>query len=405
MTQQFGRFQLLKKIATGGMAEIHIVKQRGMGGFEKLVVIKKLLEKLTANRQFVQMFLNEAKIAARLSHPNVVQIYDLGFADGNFFIAMEYIQGENLRAMFKVCRREKTAVPLEHILKIASQICEGLHHAHTKTDVFGNPLNIVHCDVSPQNIIVSYEGVVKIVDFGIAKAATLYEDTMPGHVKGKLAYMSPEQCKGEPVDARSDIFSLGIVLWELVTGRRLYSLATPAEIVGAITTRASPPPRQLNPGLPGDIDAIINRCLQKNPEDRFSSALEINRRLEDFIQSQGITSSAFDIGSFMQQLFQDKLGVLRRIEEAQVLGESMESILFDDIKFEQSEVYGDASPIDGKEPSVTPTPTPAAPPTAAAERSSKSTFWLVAIVVILGCALGYFFFPHIIRFLESVFGG
>ncbi len=331
MTTQFGKYQLLKKIASGGMAEIHLARQRGMEGFEKIVIIKMILPHLTGNQEFVQMFLDEARLAAKLTHPNIVQIFDLGRAAGTYFIAMEYIQGENLRAISKACRKQKQVIPLQHTVKAISQACEGLYHAHAKTDTMGNPLNVVHRDISPQNIMVSFEGLTKVVDFGIAKAATQYQETRSGVLKGKYAYMSPEQCTGRPVDARSDLFALGIVLWELATGTRLYKKSSELMILKEITEGVVTPPRQVNQQIPAELEAIILKALEKDPDKRFQDALQMHLALEEFLKNQGLTSSTVHLAAFMRELFKDKLDNLRKIEQAQQSGDDLESLLFDDV--------------------------------------------------------------------------
>ena len=331
MATQFGKYQLLKKIAAGGMAEIHLAKQRGMEGFEKIVVIKMILPHLANNDEFVQMFLDEARLAAKLTHPNIVQIFDLGRAAGTFFIAMEYIQGENLRVISKNCRKRKVSLPQEHVVKIISQACEGLYHAHTKTDTMGTPLSVVHRDISPQNILVSFEGMTKVVDFGIAKAATQYQETRSGVLKGKYAYMSPEQCTGRPVDARSDIFALGIVLWELATGTRLFKKSSELMILKEITEGVVTPPRQVNQQIPAELEAIILKSLEKDPANRFQDALQMHLAMEEYLKNQGMISSTVHLAAFMRELFKHKLDNLRKIEQAQASGDSLESFLFDDV--------------------------------------------------------------------------
>ncbi len=335
------------------MAEIYIAQQRGMEGFEKIVVIKTILPNLANNQEFVQMFLDEARLAARLTHPNIVQIYDLGRVGQTYFIAMEYVQGENLRQIARACRKQGKLVPLEHTVKIISQACEGLHHAHTKTDAAGNPLHIVHRDVSPQNILISFEGITKIVDFGIAKAATQYQETRAGVLKGKYSYMSPEQCSGQNIDARSDVFSLGIVLWELATGTRLYKRDSELQILKDITESPVPPPRQINSQLPAELEAIILKALEKQPAKRFQSALEMHLALEQFAKNRGLTSSTVHLAGFMRAMFAEKLDSLRKIEQAQVEGKRLESMLFDDL--ESSNLYypGSTTPSKGT-PAATP---------------------------------------------------
>src|SRR5688572_5783532 len=207
---RFGKYTLLERIAVGGMAEIFLARQAGLEGFEKTIVIKRIRPHLSNQTSFVKMFLNEAKLAAQLSHPNIVQIYDLGKIGESYFIAMEYIFGRDMRRIIPKADGMGIPFPMVYALKIASSACEGLYHAHQKHDLYGNPLNIVHRDVTPENIMVSFDGTVKVLDFGIAKAANSVESG-PGEIKGKLSYMSPEQCQGLVLDQRSDLFSLGTV--------------------------------------------------------------------------------------------------------------------------------------------------------------------------------------------------
>jgi len=217
-----GKYELIKRIATGGMAEIYLARVSGLPGFEKIVVVKRILPQLATNQEFVQMFLDEARVAATLHHPNIVQMYDIGAVDGNYFISMEYLHGEDLRSIARAMRQKgQDRVPLEHALGIGVGIAAGLHYAHEKVGFDGKPLHIVHRDITPQNIFVTYDGGVKLVDFGIAKASNRASETRYGSLKGKIPYMSPEQCRSEPLDRRSDIFSLGILLYEQTTSVRL----------------------------------------------------------------------------------------------------------------------------------------------------------------------------------------
>jgi serine/threonine-protein kinase len=355
-----GKFQLLSEIATGGMAEIWIAKQQLEEGIEKLVVIKMLRPKLKRNREFVHMFLNEARIAARLKHRNVVQMYDLGYADGNYFIAMEYIHGENLRNTTKACRKTGEKIPLAYSLTVMSQACEGLHYAHTKTDVLGRPLNIVHCDMSPQNIVISFRGEIKLVDFGVAKAASRFEQAQKGVVKGKLAYMSPEQIQGKPMDARSDIFSAGIVLWELATWKRLFGSFTPNEIVKLIPSGHVPSPRRVNPEVTPALEAVILKALEKDPLNRFQTAQEMHAALQEVIGLQPAPAKASDLSEFMRRIFEHKLDSVRKIEKAQEDGE-LGSFLFHDLRLEDEEMASLGDDFAAEVSAPPPEPTPPAP--------------------------------------------
>ncbi|MBL9039185.1 MAG: serine/threonine protein kinase, partial [Archangium sp.] len=224
--QQYGKYFLVRKLAEGGMAEIFLAKQLGVEGFEKNVVVKRMLAHLSGRPDFVTMFLDEARLAASLSHPNIVQILDLGFEAGCYFIAMEYLAGEDMSAIIRTCASRRSLVPLPIALRIVADAARGLHFAHTVTDANGRPMNIVHRDVSPSNVFVTYTGQVKVLDFGIARAESRVSTTKAGVVKGKYQYMSPEQAAALPVDGRSDVYSLGVCLYEAVTNTRPFARDT-----------------------------------------------------------------------------------------------------------------------------------------------------------------------------------
>ena len=313
--RRFGRYTLIKKLATGGMAEIWLAKQSGLAGFNRFVVIKKILSHLAEEDTFVKMFLDEARMSVQLTHPNIVQVYDLGEADTTYFIAMEYIAGENLAAI--AWRGVKRKVPLSPAFaaRVIADACKGLYYAHHLKASDGLPLELVHRDISPQNLLVTYEGEVKLVDFGIAKAATKSQHTKTGMLKGKFSYMSPEQCLGHPVDMRSDIFALGIVLYELCTGKRLFKHASELMILEMITKRRITPPSDVAPNITPQLEAIIMKALQKKAEDRFQTGQDFQIALEDFLRSEGGSATNADIAVYMRRLFKDK------IEEKQALCE------------------------------------------------------------------------------------
>ncbi|MFW5878288.1 MAG: protein kinase domain-containing protein, partial [Myxococcota bacterium] len=316
MSETLGRYRLLKRIAAGGMAEIWLAKQAGAQGFEKLVVVKRILEHLAHDEQFVEMFLDEARLAALLAHPNIVQIFDLGGDEGGWYIAMEHIHGENLRAISR--RRQLNGTPgfpLSIAARVASHTCQALHYAHTKKALDGSPLNIVHRDVSPQNILVSYEGQVKVVDFGIAKAATQNQITRTGVIKGKFAYMSPEQCLGKKLDGRSDQFAVGTVLWELLTGSKLFERENEILTFRAITEEEAPPPRSVNPEIPEELETVVLRALRRDPKERYPDCQEMHLDLERFLQRAGELVSPLEIAAFMESLFQDRLESWREVAQ------------------------------------------------------------------------------------------
>ena len=276
-----GRYELLEKIATGGMAEIYKARQRGPGGFEKIVTIKKILPQFANDEEFIAMFTDEARIAASLSHPNIVQIFDLGKMDREYIIAMEYVPGKDLGAILRKLRKEKRKMPLDVALHIALKVSEALDYAHKKNDNSGNPLNIVHRDVTPQNILISFNGEVKLTDFGISKAKNKIHQTQAGGLKGKFIYMSPEQARGEAeVDHRSDIFAYGILLYEIFTLRNPFLETTEIGILEKVKKAEFLPPESLDPSIPAEVSELIKHCLQLSPEKRFGSAKEITSELE-----------------------------------------------------------------------------------------------------------------------------
>ncbi len=304
----FGKYTLLRKLASGGMAELFLALQKSVAGFEKLVVIKRILPEMNQDRAFIDMLLHEARIAATLSHPNIVQIFDVGQVDGTYFIAMEHIHGEDIRSLV---RQMKAAgyreFPLEHAIGIALGMCAGLAYAHEKRDLDGSPLNIVHRDISPQNVVITFSGDVKVVDFGIAKSDATTTETQSGRLKGKVPYMSPEQARGERLDARSDIFAAGVILFELTTGKRLFKGQSEYETLKLICDREYPLPSSVKPGYPAELERIVMRALGKSRDDRFQSAREMQAALEEFVRHERIRVSTIALQHFMQELFAEKL--------------------------------------------------------------------------------------------------
>lgn len=319
----FGKYTLLEKIGMGGMAELFLAKQEGMEGFEKILAIKRILPHLTQDREFVNMFINEAKLAALLTHQNIVQIYDLGsavpmgFSEPSYYIAMEYIKGKDLRNMVNSLKNKKTTFPIDHAISIMNKVCCGLDYAHRKKDSQGNDLHIVHRDISPQNILVSYEGDVKVVDFGIAKASSQSSETRTGLLKGKLAYMSPEQAWGKTVDCRTDIFAMGIVLYEILTGERLFKGENEISTLEKVREAKIPPAPFLNPQIDQELNHILLKALAKHPSDRFQTASEMAISLETIISKKGYSFSSLSLSNYMQHLFeQDVEEETKRIQWA-----------------------------------------------------------------------------------------
>jgi serine/threonine-protein kinase len=328
-----GRYTLLAKIATGGMAEIWLAKQAGPRGFEKVIVIKRIVDSLSQDPDFVEMFLDEARIAAQLNHPNIVQIYDLGEHAGAYYIAMEYLPGENLAAIARLGVKAGAPLPIPYAVKIAAQACEGLGHAHGRIGVSGKKLNVVHRDVSPQNIIVTYEGLVKLVDFGIAKAANRGSQTMGGQIKGKFAYMAPEQAQGgAPIDARADLFALAVVLYELVTRSRLFHREDQYQALSAVTSaEAVQPAHERNPEVPPELSAVLSKALEKKPENRYPDARAFQGALEGWLKTQP-SVNAGDVGAYMDRLFAQRITARAQLIESASKGELTPSAARDVLK-------------------------------------------------------------------------
>ncbi len=326
MPCRFGKYTLIRRLATGGMAELFLAIQKSVAGFEKLIVIKRILPILNQDRAFIEMLLHEARVAATMSHPNIVQIFDVGAIDGSYFIAMEHVHGEDLRSIVRQMRKSQVLeFPLEHALSIVVGVCAGLAYAHEKRDLDGTPLNIVHRDISPQNVVVTFTGDVKIVDFGIAKSdSKLYENTRSGKLKGKIPYMSPEQARGEPIDWRTDIFAAGVMLFELTTGKRLFKGASEYETLRLICDRDYPSPSQVRFGYPRELEAIVMRALAKDRMHRWQSAREMQGALEEFVRRERLGVSTIALSQFMQGLFEEKLATQK---EALLQGKQLADII------------------------------------------------------------------------------
>jgi hypothetical protein len=300
---RFGSYQLLDRVAIGGMAEVFKAKQTGIEGFEKIVALKRILPHLGDNKEFTDMFVDEAKMVAGLAHPNIAQIFDLGLIDKSYYIAMEYVHGRDLRTIMRRAREKGLRMPLDLSLRVVSQVCAALEYAHRKKDDRGRPMEIVHRDVSPQNILISFEGEVKLVDFGIAKAATKASNTDRGALRGKLLYMSPEQAWGRAIDRRSDVFSLGIVLYEMVTETKPFiGAGTELTILELVRQCVITPAREVNPRVPEALDRVIMKALAREPAERYQDAGQMQRGLERFLRERPPVT-ARDLARFLELLF------------------------------------------------------------------------------------------------------
>src|SRR5712692_7821061 len=300
MTTPLGKYKLVKLIASGGMAEVYLARQAGAAGFEKLVCLKRILPHLARDKQFVEMFLNEARLAAQLDHPNIVSIFDLGEANGNYFIAMEFIDGPSLRAIHKRAEERGEFLPIPEILKIISMAAGGLQYAHDLTGPDQKPLGLVHRDISPDNVLVHRNGSAKVVDFGIAKAANSSGATRTGTLKGKVAYMPPEQLRGEHLDRRTDVFALGVVLYELLTGKRPWDATSEVALIGKMMTEEPQPLNELRPDAPQELINIVGRSLAKDRSQRYQSCHELQADLEALIVEMGQTITPSRVSDFVK---------------------------------------------------------------------------------------------------------
>jgi serine/threonine protein kinase/cytochrome c-type biogenesis protein CcmH/NrfG len=365
---RYGKYILLEKLAVGGMAQLYKAKITGEEGFEKLVAVKQILPHLAEERELISALIDEAKLAALLNHQNIVQIYDFGSMDNSYYIAMEYLFGKDLRNVMGMAKEKGSPLSMENALYIITRVCAGLDYAHKLKDFQGRPLNIIHRDISPQNIFITYEGEVKIVDFGIAKAATRSTVTQLGMIKGKVRYMSPEQASGEHLDYRSDIFSTGIILYEILTGRKMFSGETMQILANVREAKFDAPEAVL-----GDINPklcrILHLALAKEPEQRYQSCGDMLSDLEDCMYDLKMHPTSRVLSQYMKELFRQEmekdLRVFREVEEIGIAEELEE------------EVKGNSFEVEGA--------VPAAPPLGGENPSrprKKGLWYLIAVMIV-----------------------
>lgn len=302
----FGKYLLLDRINIGGMAEVWRGKTFGVGGFERLVAIKRILPNIAEDKEFISMFIDEAKITVQLNHANIAQIFELSHIGSSYFIAMEYIPGKDMRAIFDRSRKKGEPSPIPLTCYVVSKCCEGLDYAHRK-QVNGQDLQIVHRDVSPQNVLVSYEGEVKVIDFGIAKAAGKASKTQAGILKGKFGYMSPEQIRGLPLDRRSDIFAIGVCLYEMLTGERLFIGESDFSVLEKVRKVDVLPPSTYNRKIPEALEKIVLKALARDVEDRYQYASELADDLQRFLITSDSIFSRKDLAQYMKATFAEEV--------------------------------------------------------------------------------------------------
>src|SRR3569623_353097 len=314
-----GKYEILRKLAVGGMAELYLARIRGNAGFEKVVVLKRILPQVAEDATFVQMFLEEARLAGTLNHPNVAHVYDVGEVDGEPFFTMEFVHGQDMRSIRHELKKVSETVPLGVALAVVHGTAAALNYAHERTGPDGKLLGLVHRDVSASNVMVSYDGAVKLLDFGIARAASSTHKTQVGTLKGKVPYMSPEQCKGQPLDRRSDLFSLGVVMFELTVGRRPFRGDSDFAIMDQIVYKGAPTPSSIVTDYPPELEAMVMKLLERDPKARYTTGEELIEDLDSFVQSAGLWMSATKIGKWMRGVFAEKI---RAWEDAEQQGVS-----------------------------------------------------------------------------------
>ncbi len=297
-----GRYEVIRPLARGGMAELYLGRARGIEGFEKLVVLKCIRQEYENEGEFIRMFLDEARLAATLSHPNIAQVFDVDRSEGRYFFAMEYVDGRDLLAIRKAAAIEGR-LALEHVLAIAVGVTAALHYAHELRDPEGRPRAVVHRDVSPSNVLVSHDGAVKLVDFGIARAAGRLTTTRAGTLKGKVRYMSPEQCSGLELDRRSDIFSLGAMLYELTTDHAPFDADADVALAHRIATEDAPPPSSRVATYPPGLERIVMRALARDRDARYATAQALQLELENLAVERGLVISPVGLAACMKRLF------------------------------------------------------------------------------------------------------
>ncbi len=314
LPRTFGNYVLFDRIGAGGMAEIFLARSKTQSGVGRLAVVKLVLPHLASDQRFSELLVQEAKLAAQLSHGNIVQTFDLGRHDGRLFIAMEYVEGFDLNELLKRCSKAKVPLPTEYALCVVAEVLRALEYAHRKKDTDGQPLGIVHRDVSPSNILVSFEGEIKLCDFGIARALK-GNDAPTDTIEGKASYMAPETARGDGIDGRADIFSIAVIMWELLAGRRLYRPAPGVDMLAL--ARAAQIPELPERELPefARLRAIVKKGTARSPSDRYTTALEMVRELDDYLISTRLIASPLDLGSFVVDYFGQEILTLRAERE------------------------------------------------------------------------------------------
>lgn len=343
------RYRVVDRLEAGGMAEVFRGEALSVQGFRKQVAIKRVLPHLAQNKSFISMFLDEARLGARLNHANIVTVFDIGAADNTFFIVMEYVDGCNLKAIIEHFRQVGRRLPVKESIYICMEVCRGLSYAHEVVDDDNELLHIVHRDISPPNILLSKRGEIKVTDFGLAKATTQLETTDPGVVKGKFSYLAPEAALGEGVDARADIFALGIILWEMIAGRRLFLGETDYQTVKLVQQANVPSLMRLNPDVDADLEALIMKALTRDPRDRYEGAREFGDALASYLFGKQLKVTSYDIANLVKEVVERKTRAAKPQEQSIIDRLIQEELLrftsLDDISGESQVDLGGDTPL------------------------------------------------------------
>jgi serine/threonine-protein kinase len=338
------RYRVIKRLAAGGMAEVFVAESAGIEGFKKRVAIKRVLPQLSRKDQFIAMFLDEARLSAQLSHSNVVSVFDIGVGDGSYFIVMEYVEGADLKNVMDHWREIQRPIPVEQAVFIAAKICQGLAYAHELTNAEGKALDIIHRDVTPANVLITKYGEIKIVDFGLAKASSQLAASEQGVIKGKFGYLAPETVLEQPVDHRVDVFAVGIILWEMLAGRRLFLGKTDFETVRQVMQTVIPPIRDINPDVPEELEPILLRGLARNQNERYYTAREFGRDLTAFLYWWGRSVSEYEVG----ELVRAAMGLeTAQLDNTQKIAEMIDLML---LEFKSLASDDDEAPVSAYQP-------------------------------------------------------
>jgi serine/threonine protein kinase len=329
------RYRVIEKLASGGMAEVFRAESAGLEGFKKQVAIKRVLPHLSEKKKFISMFLDEARLSAHLSHSNCVQVFDIGVGDNAYFIVMEYVDGADLKAVLEVLKKQGRQLAVEEAAFIALKACEGLCYAHELTDSEGRPFGVVHRDVSPPNVLMTKYGEIKIVDFGLAKASSQLEKSEPGIIKGKFSYLSPEAALGKEVDHRTDIFAVGILLWEMLAGQRLFVGESDFATVKLVQQAQVPSLSRVNPNVPPELDQIVAKALARDPAQRIQSSRDFATSLTDFLYHFGKPVGSFRIAILVQSAIKDRQRV--RPPQPSIIDRLIEEALFEFTSLQEEE--------------------------------------------------------------------